>query len=176
MDSVCFCPLRNSSYFIFSGAQLLSWYKKYVPAAYRSLVRIQKALLLEPARLALVLSAEYKKARLRSLDYELIEKLPDKWILPADFYWTDIGHWRSVRDVQILAKKKANITNAQYVQLDSSGNLLYSFSHKLIATLGLQDMVLVETDQVIFLCPVSRAHEVKKLLKKIKSEQGSKYL
>jgi len=87
-------------------------------------------------------------------------------VIPADFGWADIGDWRSLYN--IAAKNKGdNVAKSNIATLDSRGNLLYSFSGKLIATVAVDNMALVETEETIFLCPLDRVEEVKKLLQKM---------
>ena len=96
--------------------------------------------------------------------------------LQADFTWADIGHWRSLRDVLMLDQGADNVTNTKIATLDSHKNLLYSFSNKPIATIGIEDMILVETEEVIFLCPADRAQDIKNLLVDFKDKDLEKYL
>lgn len=162
--------------FVFQAKQLLTWYQSYVPEAYRALRAIQNAWEQEPAAAAKVLEREYRRVRVGSIDYSLLEKLPDLAVKLLPIFWADVGHWRSVRDILYLSSKNKNVSNGPQVSIDSRGSLFYSTNEKLIATIGLEDMIVVETDKALLVCPVSRAHEVKKLLALLKKQGGAKYL
>ena len=169
--------LWNPAMFVFKVESLLEWYKKFLPEIYAGLMKIKVAL--ESANkkeYKKILTKIYNNTKPISIDYGLLEKMEDMLVMPVDLTWADVGHWRSLRDVQLSATNLANISNSQHIDLDSKNNLLYSSSGKLIATLGVEDMVLVETDDVIFLCSARRAQDVKHLLKKISDKDLKKYL
>lgn len=159
--------LWSPGVFVFKVRRLLELYKQYLPAHYQALLAIGDG---QDAANC------YQSIENISIDYGLLEKMDDMIVLPVDYGWADIGHWRSLRDIQLSVSGRTNVTNSQHVLLDSQNNLLYSFSDKLIATIGIEDMILVETDKVIFLCPASRAQEVKKLLTEINAKNLDEYL
>ncbi|MBT4210059.1 MAG: mannose-1-phosphate guanylyltransferase [Candidatus Komeilibacteria bacterium] len=160
--------LWNAAYFVFKAKELLKWYKEYLPEHYQALLNIEKD--------ESLIEAEYAKVDKVSIDVGLLEKMPNKLVMPAELTWADIGHWKSLKDV--LSDGNNNVSNTkQLVTLDSKNNLLYSFNDKkLIATVGVEDMILVETEDAILLCPANRAQDVKELLKEIKKENLDKYL
>ena len=159
--------LWNPAIFIFNAKSLIQWYQKFLPEIYQVLNQAQQALTdNDQEKYQQILTAGYQKIKTNSIDYGLLEKLDKMLCLPVDLTWADIGHWRSLRDVQLIDKVSDNITNSQEIGLDSRRNLLYSTNGKLIATIGVEDMILVETEKVILLCPADRAQEVKDLLDK----------
>jgi len=162
--------LWNPTLLVFSAKKLLEWYSKFLPKIYKSLIKIQEANF-SPE----IIAKEYAKSENISIDYGLLEKMDDMLVISTDITWADIGSWRSLRDV-LSNGKKDNVSNVKNISIDSSNNLLYSSSDKLIATLGVEDMVLVETDEVIFLCPAERSQDLKILLEKMKKEKLDKYL
>ena len=167
--------LWNPTLLVFPAKQLLSWYKEYLPDIYQAFINIQQADFSDK-----VIKQEYANIQNISIDYGLLEKLSDMLALQADFFWADIGHWRSLRDVLLLDNQPAsghdNATNTKTVALESKNNLLYSFSDKLITTVGVEDMILVETKEAILLCPADRAQDVKQLLEEMKNQDLAKYL
>ena len=162
--------LWNPAIFVFQAKQLLVWYKQFLPDIHKALMDIKKQK--TPAKVKKI----YEKVKNISIDIGLLEKMSDMLVLPADFGWADIGHWRSLRDVQLIDKGQGNVTNCRSVLLESNNNLLYSFSDKLITTIGVHNMILVETEDVIFLCPADRAHEIKDLSAELKLKDLDKYL
>jgi len=111
-----------------------------------------------------------------SIDYGILEKEDDLAVLPADFGWMDIGNWRTVRDV-LAADGDENVVRGKHIEVDSSGNLIHCPEGKLVATVGLSNMVIVDTGDALLVCPQERAHEVKNIVKKLKEDQQlEKYL
>jgi len=161
--------LWNPAIFLFKAQQLLDWYGQYLPDVYKALMIIAKDW--SVANLA----KEYAKLENISIDYGLLEKMNDMLVIPTDMAWADIGSWRSLKIILSKAKQ-ANVTNTRNVSIDSKNNLFYSSNNKLIATIGVEGMAVVETDDVIFLCPMDRSQDIKKLLTQIKKKKLDKYL
>jgi len=110
-----------------------------------------------------------------SIDYGILEHVEKMRVVPADFGWADVGHWRAVHDV-LAANEKSNVTRTRHVNVDSMGNLLYSFTGKMIATAGVKDMILIETEDVILCCPKDRAQDVKQIVQEMEKKKLNKYL
>jgi mannose-1-phosphate guanylyltransferase len=104
-----------------------------------------------------------------SIDYGIMEKLTDMLVIPADFGWADIGHWRTVKDV--LSNEEDNLVKGNYCHEDSAGNLIYNYTDKMVCTVGIKDMIVIQTDDVLFMCPKDRAHDVKKIIEQLKSSK-----
>lgn len=169
--------LWNPAMFIFSANKLLKWYREFLPDIYQTLIKIQTALLSKnPEHYQAVLGQAYQTTKGISIDYGLLEKLDNMLVVPVDLTWADVGHWRAVRDIRLNKEDSANVSNVSHIGLDSQDNLLYSSSGKIIATLGVKDLILVETEKVIFLCAADRAQEVKKLLEIFKEKGLEEYL
>ena len=136
-------------------------------------MRIQKAIGTTSEKK--VLKKEFKKIKPISIDYGIMEKTKKMLVIPADFDWVDVGHWRTVKDT--LSKKlEDNIVKGKHIGIDSHGNLIYSFSGKLIATIGIKDMVIIEDNDVILVCPKEKAQDVKKIVEHLKKLRMTKYL
>ncbi|MFH1047878.1 MAG: sugar phosphate nucleotidyltransferase [Patescibacteria group bacterium] len=111
-----------------------------------------------------------------SIDYGILEKAIDLAVLPADFGWLDIGNWRAVRDV-LARRNDENVVQGRHVAIDSSGNLIHGAADKLIATIGISDLIIVDTGDALLICPRDRAHEVKDIVGRLKEDESlEKYL
>ncbi|MCB9802773.1 hypothetical protein H6761_02005 [Candidatus Nomurabacteria bacterium] len=169
--------LWNPAMFIFSARQLLNWYQKFLPNVFVYLEKLLEALNQQDLeKYQEILIEFYQTAEARSIDYDLLEHLEQMFVLPVELTWADVGHWRAVRDISSHKENQANVSNVSHVGLESRNNLLYSSSGKVVATLGVENLILVETDKVIFLCHADRAQEVKKLLEIFKEKGLEEYL
>jgi mannose-1-phosphate guanylyltransferase len=111
-----------------------------------------------------------------SIDYGILEKAEKMLVLPADFGWADVGNWRTVKDI-LSRSPEENIIKGLHVGIDSSGNLIYSFSGKLVATAGVCNMIIIETGDAVLVCPRERAQDVKKIVAALEKERRlKKYL
>ena len=127
------------------------------------------------SRYAGTLASIYPKLENISVDYAILEPAtsraaaPSVFVLPAEVGWSDIGSWAAV--YELLARKAgANVSAGRYVALDAQGNFLWS-PKKFIAAVGVRDMVVVETDDALLLCPRDRAQDVGKVVKWLEAEK-----
>lgn len=109
-----------------------------------------------------------------TIDYGVMEKANKVAVFPADLGWDDIGSWAALLDV-LPKDGNGNASQANYVQHDSSNVLAYS-RDRLIATIGLHDMIIVDTPDAVLVMPAARAQDVKKLLDKLKARGQTSYL
>lgn len=159
--------LWNPAYFVFRVNTMLKLFKKHLPAQYKILMKIKNNPKLLPS--------EFKKINKISVDYGIIEKAKKMLCLPADFDWADIGHWQMVQEV-LASKPTDNVIKGKYIHLDGQGNLIYSYSDKLIATVGVKNSIIIETEDAILVCPKERAQEVKKIVEELERKKMKKYL
>src|SRR5262249_4085924 len=117
----------------------------------------------------------YPKLENISVDYAILERAtqqsgpPQVFVIPAEIGWSDIRSWAAV--YELLAKQPNEKVFAGPGQtLDASGNLLYSPS-KFVAVIGVNDLVVVETDDALLICPRDRAQDVAKLVKHIEEQK-----
>ncbi len=159
--------LWNPAYFIFRVDTMLLLFKKYLPIQYRILNKIKNS----PSQL----EKEFPKIKPISIDYGIMERARKLLCLPASFTWADIGHWRTVQEI-LAIKKSDNVVKGRYIHLDGRGNLVYSYSNKLIATVGIKDSIIIETKDAILVCPKDCAQDVKKIVEKLKEDGLNEYL
>src|SRR5215470_8383107 len=117
----------------------------------------------------------YPKLENISVDYAILERAtqhpgaPQVFVIPAEIGWSDIGSWAAV--YELLAKQPGdNVWVGPGHALDALGNLLYSPS-KFVAVIGIKDLVVVETDDALLICPRDRAQDVAKLVKHIEEQK-----
>ncbi len=95
-----------------------------------------------------------------SIDFAIMEKISDIHAVAADIGWNDVGSWAVVYD--LTAKdSEANVRPAHSLCLDSRGNMIVA-KKKFVVTVGVQDLVIVETDDALLVCPRDRSQDVGK--------------
>ena len=95
-------------------------------------------------------------------------------VLPAKVGWSDIGSWAAVYDL-LAAKPGANVSAGASFTLDAAGNYFWA-PGKFVAAIGVQDLVLVETDDALLLCPRDRAQDVGKIVKWLEQQKLARLL
>jgi mannose-1-phosphate guanylyltransferase / mannose-6-phosphate isomerase len=104
-----------------------------------------------------------------SIDYAVMEKTQDAVVVPLEAGWSDVGSWAALHAAS-AADAHGNVTHGDVVTTDTQGSYLYSES-RLVAAVGLEDHVVIETKDAVLVAPRSRVQEVKKLVQQLK-EQG----
>jgi mannose-1-phosphate guanylyltransferase/mannose-6-phosphate isomerase len=112
--------------------------------------------------------ASFTACRSDSIDYAVMEKTDVAVVVPLDAGWSDVGNWATLSRAND-ADGSDNVLIGDVVAEDTHNCYVYS-SGRLVATVGLRDHVVVETDDALLVAPKSRVHEVKKLVDRMKSE------
>ena len=114
-----------------------------------------------------------------SIDYAITEKMnpTELMIIRGDFDWDDIGAWDTLYQNMLVKSDDNNnvIVGGKHVNIDTSGSLIYGPEGKMITTIGIDDLVIVDTEDALLVSTKSRAQEVKKIIEKLK-EKDKKYL
>ncbi len=165
--------LWNSGMFFWKVSTLLELFARFLPETYKHLRKIQDALGTRSAKK--VLREEYHKIKPISIDYGIVEKTQKILTIPSEFGWSDIGHWQSVKEV-LSSDQADNYTRCHHIGLDTDGSLIYAPAKKIVATIGLRDMIVIDTEDALLICPKSRAQDVKKLVQEMEKVGDQKYL
>ena len=103
-----------------------------------------------------------------TIDTGIMERAPEVAIIPASFGWSDIGSWKELYEA-LEADADGNVVRGEHVGLDTGGSLIFGGS-RLIATVGLEDVVIVETPDVLLVCRRDRAADVKQLVERLEHQ------
>lgn len=165
--------LWNSGIFIWKLSSILNKIEKHLPDLYNSLLKVKKAL--GSKREKQVIQNEYRKMEAISIDFGILEKTNDILVIPASFNWDDIGSWTALEKIK-TKDKNGNIKAANHFGIDTNDSIIYSDTKKLITTLGIDNLILVETEKAILVCNKDRAQEVKKLRNLLAEKKLDDYL
>ncbi|AKM81850.1 TPA: mannose-1-phosphate guanylyltransferase [Candidatus Berkelbacteria bacterium] len=163
--------LWNAGYFIFRADKMIEMFENYAPEIYSGLRAILKAIGTEDEKE--IIEKAFKEFPKVPIDTAIAEKVEKIAVIPADLGWSDIGSWSSVFD--LLDKEDGNVHRGHHVGIDDK-NCLFFAQDKLLATVGLEDIVVVDTPDVTLICKKDKAQEVKKLIEKLKEQGKHKYL
>ena len=157
--------LWNPTLIIARADIFLNFYKKHLLEMYNKLTEIIES----PEKIEQI----FPTIEVTSVDCGILEKENNMFVLPADFGWMDIGHWKAIWDMYALGIDD-NVEIGKHVHLDSRGNLIYS--NRLVATIGLENMLVIDSHDALLVCPKNRAQDVKKIVEKLKQENKEDYL
>ncbi|GAB1857496.1 mannose-1-phosphate guanylyltransferase [Flavobacteriaceae bacterium MHTCC 0001] len=117
----------------------------------------------------------YPKADDISVDYAIMEKSSNVYVIAAEFDWNDLGTWGSLYDK--LDKNEAGnaVVNARTLETDASGNLIRTKDDKIVVIDGLSDYIVVDKEEVLLIYPKAKEQDIKKTLKEVKDTFGEQY-
>lgn len=165
--------LWNPAMFTWRVDALLDRFRRFLPKHHRQLMRIAAAL--GTARERAVTRAAFRAMPKISIDYGILEKDRDLAVLPAALGWTDVGHWRAVHAV--LAKEAAaNVVNGRHVGLNTRGIFAVLPRGKVLATAGVENLIVVDTPDALLVCDRDAAQDVKLLVDRLTEEGLERYL
>lgn len=164
----------NSGMFIFKYSSLIAETKKYLPKHDKIINSMKNHLKnYSGIKLSKIISPHFKKFEKISIDFSIMEKSNILYCIPVDFGWNDIGSFNSLEE--ILEKNKNNnvIKNAKYIQIDSKNNIIISDKkERLITSVGLSNMIVVDTEDALMICDKDNSSKIKLLLKKIERDES----
>lgn len=116
----------------------------------------------------------YKRLRVDVIDRSVMEKTSRLLLVPGDFEWADIGNWAELGD-RVRADVHGNSVEGQSILVDTTGSLILG-SRRLVAAIGLDDMIIVDTEDALLVCPRSRAQDVRKVVDALRRAGKTSYL
>lgn len=108
-----------------------------------------------------------------SIDYALMEKTNRAAVVAADLDWSDIGSWHALWEVS-AKDGNGNVVMGDVI-LEDTRNCLIRAENTLVATVGLEEVLVVETSDAVLVAPLSRAQDVKKIVTRLKKESRSEF-
>jgi mannose-1-phosphate guanylyltransferase/mannose-6-phosphate isomerase len=162
----------NSGMFAFSLKTFLAEVKKHAPHTCASMEEsVEKGQADEPFfRLD---QQSMESCSCESIDYSLMEKSARVAVVPVDIDWSDIGSWQALWDVS-AKDSSGNVVHGDVI-LEDVHNSLIRAENRLVAGVGLVDMLVVETADALLVAPLARAQEVKKVVNRIKADKKEEY-
>jgi mannose-1-phosphate guanylyltransferase/mannose-6-phosphate isomerase len=172
----------NSGIFVWRTSKILSEIEIHLPDLYKTLKEIESLifsdnLLSDTAQRSnrlndaktVQLKSFYSRLESLSIDYGIMEQSSNVLMVPATFQWSDLGSWAALDEV-IEKDNSGNILNGNIkniIDIGSENSILFS-GERLIATIGLKDMVVVDTPDATLVTPKERVQEVRKIVEALK--------
>lgn len=108
------------------------------------------------------------------VDRSVLERSDRLLLVPAEFDWADIGNWAELGD-RVRADARGNSVEGESVLIDTTGSLVFG-DRRLVAAIGLEDMIIVDTEDALLVCPRSRAQDVRRVVDALKRARKTRYL
>lgn len=164
--------LWNSGMFIWKVSTILDNLKQYMPSIYQGLIRIQQSIGSDEQNS--VLETEFMAFPSESIDYGIMEKAKNIYILPGTFGWDDVGSWLAVGRIR-KSNEQGNVVSGNVITVGTKDCIIEG-GNKLIATVGLEDLIIVDTPDATLICDKNSAGDIKKVLENLKICNRDEYI
>ena len=108
-----------------------------------------------------------------SIDYAVMEHSQAVLLVPVDFAWSDVGSWDAVHEL-LPADENGNVLQGDVLALDVTNSLIRSESDMTVAAIGLDNLVCVVTKDAVFIAPLDRSQDVKKVVEELRARGNSR--
>jgi len=163
----------NAGIFVFKVSVFLKAVEKHAPALYTDLQEIGKTI--GTAGYEQVLDKMYGRVDSVSVDYGIMEKADNVYLVKGDFEWNDLGSWEEVYKYDPVKDENQNACIGQTVLIDARNSYVYA-PNSLVAVVGLDDVIVVQEGNAILVCKRSHAEEIKQVVDQLKSKNMESYL
>jgi mannose-1-phosphate guanylyltransferase len=166
--------LWNSGMFIWRTATVRQLIASFLPEMHQGLETIKQTLHTENYQQTL--RKIYPNFEKISIDYGIMERASEVYVIPADFGWDDVGSWLALERMRDRDAAGNILSGSELVAIDLHNCIFETDGKRLIAALGLEDLIYVETEDAVLICPKSRAQDVRLILGRLQAEGKEKYV
>lgn len=162
----------NSGLFTWQVSTILDAFAAHMPDTYQKLQKMTAALGTRDA--SEVIAEVWMTLEAQTIDYGIMERAERVAVVPADFGWSDVGSWDALYDLR-EADGDANVVAGDHVSMDTKGSFIYS-EDRVIATVGVENLIVVDTGDAVLVCPRGRAQDVKAIVDRLKRQNRTDVL
>lgn len=164
----------NSGMFIWRVDHILAEFERQMPRLYAQLQDVGEAI--GTARYADVINRVWPEIVKQTIDYGVMEHARKVAVIPVEIGWSDVGSWSSLTEL-IPADAQGNVSVGKHVEVDTTNALIVSDDEdRLIATIGLHDVVIVAMNDAVLVCPKEREQEVRQIVKHLEATGQNRWL
>lgn len=163
----------NSGIFVFKVSVFLNAVQQYAPDLFADLMRIKEHIGKDSYETAL--DRIYREVNSISIDYGILEKASNVFLVQGDFVWNDLGSWEEVYKYDRNKDENQNATVGEVVLIDTQNSYVYA-PNSLVAVVGMDDVIVVQEGDTILVCKRDRAEDIKSVVGEITKRKLDQYL
>jgi mannose-1-phosphate guanylyltransferase len=166
--------LWNAGIFVWQVKNIITAFEKYLPEMY-DVFYAEKEKFNTPEEIP-ALNQIYPQCTNISIDFGIMEKADNVYVIPSSFGWSDLGTWNSAYE-NLEKDYLANAVAGDNVMvMDATKCMVHTPHHKLVLLQGLDDFIVVDTDDVLLICKKEKEQEIKEYVAEVKRNKGDKFL
>jgi mannose-1-phosphate guanylyltransferase len=158
----------NAGIFVATAETIMSQIERYLPDLYKGLTRLKKTMGTDV--FVEEFETVYESLEAISFDYGIMERTKEPvYVLPSECGWSDVGSWASLYELKGQDHdKNRNLSKGDSVLVDCEGSFVSSQSGRLIACLGLENCLIVDTPEALLVADLRRSQDIREIVKKLK--------
>ncbi len=164
--------LWNSGLFVWKAQSLIDALKSYLPDTAEVFEEGMGDL--NTAKEVDFIQEAYTQVKSISIDYGVMEKSDQVYVVPADIGWSDLGSWQSLHDIR-KKDRNGNVVDANSVLYDTKNSFIRLDSNRLVMVKGLEKFLVVEENNVLLICPIDSEKEFRQFVADAK-KKGAKFV
>lgn len=162
----------NSGMFVWKSSSILNNIQKFMNETYLGLMDIKDSI--GKNTYDDVLYDRFSKFKSESIDYGIMEKASKIYTIPGTFGWDDVGSWLALERIS-KTNEYGNSVNGNVITINTENSII-SGTDKLIATVGIEDLIVVDTEDAILICSKECTQDVKKVIENLKICNRTEYI
>lgn len=166
--------LWNAGIFVWRTENIIKAFEKYLPEIHEVFDGAKKDLVTSEEKGAI--EKIYPLCVNISIDYGILEKADNVYVIPSAFGWSDLGTWGSAYENLEKDYMENAVAGDNVILFDSTKNVVHSNNNKLILLQGLDDFIVVDTEDALLICKKEKEQHIKEYLAEVKRNKGDKYL
>jgi len=166
--------LWNAGIFFWKVKNILTAFEKYLPEMYEVFASEKDKF--NTKEESTVINEIYPQCSNISIDFGIMEKADNVYVIPASFGWSDLGTWNSAWENMAKDPLENAIAGKKVISIDASKCMVHVPDTKLIVLQGLENFIVVDTKDVLLICKKEKEQEIKDYLAEVKKAVGDKYL
>lgn len=166
--------LWNSGIFIWKAQDIIDAFEAFMPDMFTVFARGMNKF--NTPEEGATIKQIYQQCESISIDYAILEKATNVFVIPADFAWSDLGTWNSAWENFDKDEAKNAIAGKNTLLVDASGCMVHSTDQKLVLVGGVEDLIVVNTPDALLICKKENEQQIKEYLLKVKQTKGGLYL
>ncbi len=154
--------LWNAGIFVWSVSAILSSFEKYQPGMFSLFEKGYEVYNTSDEKF--FIEENYPKSDNISIDYAILEKAPNVYVLPSNFDWNDLGTWGSLYEKLPKDNTQNAVVNANIIAENAENNIVRTQNGKRVVLRGISDFIIVETEDTLLIYPKSEEQDIKKVV------------
>jgi len=166
--------LWNAGIFIWKVKNIVTAFEKYLPEMYEVFATEKDKFNTDEEKEAI--EQIYPQCTNISIDFGIMEKADNVYIIPASFGWSDLGTWNSAWDNMERDYLGNAVAGKNVMIMDATKCMVHAQDNKLMVLQGLDDFIVVDTKDALLICKKEKEQEIKEFVAEVKRNKGDKYL